>query len=101
MAGHAFIMGGTGQTGRALALRFRTAGWDVTISHRGQRGIPAVLMETGTKFVVLDREQSGALPSALKHGADAVIDNIAYDESHATQLRCLHMALTDDGVSFP
>jgi nucleoside-diphosphate-sugar epimerase len=86
MAKHAFIIGGTGQIGRAIALRFRAAGWDVTVSHRGKRGIPAGLAESGTKFVVLDREQPGALLSALKDGADAVIDTIAFDETHAAQL---------------
>jgi nucleoside-diphosphate-sugar epimerase len=86
MAKHAFIIGGTGQIGRAIALRFRAAGWDVTISHRGQRGIPAALAESGTKFVMLDRGQLGALLSALRQGADAVIDTVAYDETHAAQL---------------
>jgi nucleoside-diphosphate-sugar epimerase len=86
MAKHAFIVGGTGQIGRALALRFRTAGWDVTVSHRGQRGISAALSESGTNFVMLDRGQPGALLSALKQGADAIIDTVAYDETHAAQL---------------
>jgi len=92
MAKHAFIIGGTGRIGRALALRFRTAGWDVTVSHRGQRGIPAALSESGTKFVILDREQPGALLSALRQGADAVIDTAAYDETHAAQLLHRHIA---------
>jgi nucleoside-diphosphate-sugar epimerase len=86
MAKQAFIIGGTGQIGRAIALRLRAAGWDVTVSHRGQRGIPAALSESGTKFVTLDREQPGALLSALRQGADAVIDTVAYDETHAAQL---------------
>jgi len=93
MVKYAFIIGGTGQIGRALALRFRTAGWDVTVSHRGKRGVPAALAESGTKFVMLDRMQPGALLSALEHGADAVIDTIAYDETHADQLLAIQQKI--------
>ncbi len=89
MAKHAFIVGGTGQIGRSLALRLQADGWDVTVSYRGKRGIPAELLQSGIRFVVLDREQPGALHSALKDGADAVIDTIAYDETHADQLLAL------------
>ncbi len=86
MAKHAFIIGGTGQIGRSLALRLRASGWDVTVSHRGKRGIPAELLQSGTQFVLLDRDQPGALQLALKDGADAIIDTVAYDTAHADQL---------------
>jgi len=86
MAKHAFIIGGTGQIGRALALRLLTKGWRVTVSHRGLRGIPTILRGIGANFVLLDREQPGALKSALNDGADVVIDTVAYDENHANQL---------------
>ncbi len=38
------------------------------------------------KAVVLDRGQPGALAKAIGDGADAVIDTVAYDTTHAEQL---------------
>jgi NAD(P)-dependent dehydrogenase (short-subunit alcohol dehydrogenase family) len=37
MARQAFIIGGTGQIGRAVADNLLAHGWDVTLSHRGRR----------------------------------------------------------------
>ena len=46
-------------------------------------------MDSGAKFLVLDREQPNALRLALARGADAVIDTVAYDETHGDQLLAL------------
>ena len=86
MTRHAFIVGGTGQIGCAIARRLLHHGWAVTASHRGHRPPPADLLGLGLKTVTLDREDPAALASALGFGADAVIDTVAYDEAHARQL---------------
>jgi nucleoside-diphosphate-sugar epimerase len=84
MARHAFIVGGTGQIGRAIGKNLLAGGWRVTVSHRGTRGTPPEL--AGAHVAVLDRNQPGELERALGGGADVLIDTIAYDEKHAGQL---------------
>ena len=86
MSQRAFIIGGTGQIGCAIADELLTNGWDVTVSHRGHRALSDDLIARGAKLAVLDREEPGALASALGSGADAVIDTIAYTAKHADQL---------------
>jgi nucleoside-diphosphate-sugar epimerase len=83
---HAFILGGTGQIGQATAAHLIDAGWTVTIAHRGLRPPPLELLERGAIEVTLDREEPGALERALGSGADALIDAVAYAETHARQL---------------
>lgn len=84
MARHAFIIGGTGQIGRAVASSFLAAGWHVTIAHRGTRPVPPEL--EGPQVVTFDRETPGALAVALGEGADVVIDTVAFDAAHGAQL---------------
>src|SRR5262249_5330157 len=86
MTRRAFIIGGTGQIGRAVAARFLADGWQVTLSSRGQRTVPSDLVALGADFVTLDREQPGSIAKALQDGADAVIDTVAYDRYHADRL---------------
>ena len=78
MAWQAFIIGGTGQIGRAIADDLLAHGWEVTLSHRGQRPRDPDLAARGANTIILDREQPNALAHALAAGADAVIDTIAY-----------------------
>jgi nucleoside-diphosphate-sugar epimerase len=89
MTRHAFIIGGTGQIGCAIAGNLLQHGWTVTASHRGHRPPPAELLERGLQTVVLDRDDPAALAAALSSGADALIDTVAYDETHARQLLTL------------
>jgi nucleoside-diphosphate-sugar epimerase len=86
MTGHAFVLGGTGQIGRAVALHLLDYGWRVTISHRGVRPAPLELVEYGIKVVVVDREKPRGLLKAIAGGADALIDTTAYTREHADQL---------------
>jgi NAD(P)-dependent dehydrogenase (short-subunit alcohol dehydrogenase family) len=86
MPRYAFIIGGTGQIGRKIAETFLADRWAVTLSHRGGRAEPAELSLKGAKFAVLDRNEDGQLERALRGGADAVIDTIAYTPEHADQL---------------
>lgn len=81
----AFIIGGTGQIGRAVGLKLLKEGWGVTFASRSG-DIPDDALDFGAKAIVLDRDQAGALAQAVGGGADAVIDTVAYDEAHANQL---------------
>ncbi|MGK9171236.1 NAD-dependent epimerase/dehydratase family protein [Inquilinus limosus] len=84
-ARRAFIVGGTGQIGRAVAAELLGRGWRVTIAARGGRPRPEDLLRQGAEFVAVDRDEPGALAKAIGGGADAVIDTVAYDEGHARQ----------------
>lgn len=86
MTRQAFIIGGTGQIGRAIGARLLNGGWSVTLASRGERDVPADLVRLGARTVVLNRDEPGALARSLGSGADAVIDTVAYDQTHADQL---------------
>jgi NAD(P)-dependent dehydrogenase (short-subunit alcohol dehydrogenase family) len=86
MSRHAFIVGGTGQIGRAVTSDLLEHGWRVTVSHRGNRRMPGDLIDRGAKVVIFDREKPGELGRVLASGADALIDTIAFHPGHAHQL---------------
>jgi nucleoside-diphosphate-sugar epimerase len=86
MPRHAFILGGTGQIGRAVAAELIQHSWNVTVSHTGVRPLPSKLVERGVKGVVVDREKPGELARALNSGTDALIDTSAFRLEHARQL---------------
>ncbi|MGV1945630.1 MULTISPECIES: NAD-dependent epimerase/dehydratase family protein [unclassified Agrobacterium] len=85
MARKAFIIGGTGQIGRAVGLKLLKEGWGVTFASRSGN-IPDEALGFSAEAILLDRDQPGALAGAIGEGADAVIDTVAYDETHADQL---------------
>jgi len=89
MLGHAFIVGGTGQIGRAVASNLLEHGWDVTLLHRGRQIVPAGLIERGAKVATLDRNEPCALAAEIRKGADAVIDTVAFTAEHGRQLVAL------------
>jgi len=86
MARRAFVIGGTGQIGRAIGHELLADGWEVTLSHRGRRPAPDDLVRRGARLVLLDRNELGALSRAVGSGADAVIDTVAFTDVHANQL---------------
>ena len=73
-----FIVGGTGQIGRAVARRFVERGWDVIVSARHEGHVPE-----GARFVALDRADG------LDCTADVVVDVVAYERRDAEQLLAL------------
>jgi nucleoside-diphosphate-sugar epimerase len=85
MTAHAFIIGGTGQIGVAVARDLLKHGWTVMLAHRGGRSPPRDLLERGATTLALDRRQPGALSEAFR-GADAVIDTVAFTADDADQL---------------
>ena len=77
----AFILGGTGQIGRAVWLRFREAGWDVTVGARGSRARLAEMRTVG-----VDRREPGALEAAVPRFVDVLVDVIPYTAADAEQI---------------
>lgn len=80
----AFILGGTGQIGHAVANRLLAEGWHVTLASRS-------LSETtngqeNLRHVEVDRKKDGLIARALGDGADLLLDCIAFDAADARQL---------------
>jgi nucleoside-diphosphate-sugar epimerase len=79
----AFILGGTGQIGRAAARRLSEAGWDVTVGSRGEREVP-----NGVRHVKVDRGDTAVLGQAVD-GVDLLVDVIPFTSADAEQLLAL------------
>jgi len=84
VARRAFLLGGSGQTGRALIPRLQERGWDVVVGSRGERELPPVV-----EHVQVDRADTAALKQALGDGADVLVDFVAFEREHAQQLLAL------------
>jgi nucleoside-diphosphate-sugar epimerase len=98
----AFLLGGSGQTGRALVPRLLERGWDVVVASRGERPLPE-----GVRHVTLDRADAAALRAGLGEGADVLVDFVAFEPEHAEQLLSLRdlvrslIVLSSAAVYFP
>jgi nucleoside-diphosphate-sugar epimerase len=79
VARSAFIVGGTGQIGRATANRLLDAGWEVTLGARNPEDVP------GTTFVQLDRNEGLDIPGEY----DALVHCLAMTPEHAQQMLAL------------
>lgn len=81
----AFILGGTGQIGRAVAEVLYDRGWSITLACRTA---PSADLADGRlgRIVVLDRHEPGSLQKALGDGADLLLDTIPFDAADARQL---------------
>ena len=79
----AFILGGTGQIGRAAARRLSEAGWDVTVGSRGEREVP-----NGMRHVTVERADTAVLEEAVD-GVDVLVDVIPFTSADAEQLLAL------------
>ena len=84
MPQRAFLLGGSGQTGRALIPRMLGRGWEVVVVSRGERALP-----DDVEHVRVDRDDDGALRDALGDGADVLVDFVAFEPEHADQLVAL------------
>lgn len=82
----AFILGGTGQIGLAVAERLLKDGWQVTLGSRGKQRLPSHITEMGAKFCRVDRTEFAELASAIGSGCDLLVDTVAFDAAHAGQL---------------
>jgi nucleoside-diphosphate-sugar epimerase len=84
VARRAFLLGGSGQTGRALVPRLLARGWDVVVASRGEREV-----QDGVEHAAVDRDVEGALAAAVGDGADVLVDFVAFEPEHADQLLAL------------
>src|SRR5436190_290791 len=102
VARRAFLLGGSGQTGRALIPRLQRRGWEVVVASRGEREVPV-----GVEHVTVDRGAEGALEAAVGDGADVLVDFAAFEPEHAEQLLALRdrvgslVVLSSAAVYFP
>src|SRR5439155_555837 len=79
MARSAFIVGGTGQIGRAAAARLAERGFDVTLAARSDPG------DLEHRFVRVDRGEQGSLEAAVGE-PDVLVDVIPFTRADAEQL---------------
>jgi nucleoside-diphosphate-sugar epimerase len=77
----AFILGGTGQIGLAVAKRLTGEGWEVRLVSRAPAPISGPW-----QHIAADREDQSVLRKVLADGADLVLDCVAFDVRHADQL---------------
>ncbi|MFD8727036.1 NAD-dependent epimerase/dehydratase family protein [Streptomyces sp. NPDC059611] len=85
--GHAWVLGATGQIGRAAVSALAGDGWQVTAVSRG--GGRDERWDDGVRTLALDRDEEGALEKALGEGCDVLVDLVAFDGTHARQLASL------------
>ncbi|MFB7586206.1 NAD-dependent epimerase/dehydratase family protein [Streptomyces sp. NPDC056169] len=82
--GNAFVLGGSGQVGRAAVRALVADGWEVTAASRG--GARDERWPDEVRSVRLDRTEEGALAAGLGDGCDVLVDIVAYDGGHGRQL---------------
>ncbi|MFE5296373.1 NAD-dependent epimerase/dehydratase family protein [Streptomyces sp. NPDC056632] len=82
--GSAFVLGATGQIGRAAVRALVADGWEVTAASR--RGGRDEKWPAEVRSVAVDRAEDGALAAALGTGTDVLVDVVAYDAGHGAQL---------------
>ncbi|MFF1925375.1 NAD-dependent epimerase/dehydratase family protein [Streptomyces sp. NPDC058221] len=82
--GHAWVLGATGQIGRAAVRSLVGDGWAVTAASRG--GGRDERWDAEVRTAALDRDEDGALAAALGDGCDVLVDMVAYGAQHARQL---------------
>lgn len=82
--GTAFVVGATGQIGRAAVRVLAEDGWEVRAASRGGGSDPG--WPEGVRPLALDRDAEGELAAALGDGCDVLVDMAAYDGGHARQL---------------
>jgi nucleoside-diphosphate-sugar epimerase len=84
----AFLLGGTGQIGQAVAPRFAEAGWEVVVASRSG-SLPGGLAELGVRAARVDRDAPAELEAAIGDGVDVLVDIVAFTRAHAEQLNGL------------
>ncbi|GIT82135.1 reductase [Leifsonia sp. LS1] len=82
----ALILGGTGLLGRATALRLANHGWEVAVTGRDPRRMPAELAEAGVEHRASDRRDPDALAAAVGEGVDLLVDALCFTAEDARSL---------------
>ena len=84
MSNRIFIIGGGGQIGRAVALKFLTLGWNVISSGRKVPSEP--INNDRIRYVTVDRHDTRRMREAISPGVDLLLDCLSFDESDSNQL---------------
>nr|WP_221374800.1 NAD-dependent epimerase/dehydratase family protein [Actinoplanes polyasparticus] len=82
----ALVIGGTGLIGRAVARRLLSAGWQVTVTGRDPRRMPADLAAGGGHLVLVDHDDPAGLAAAVEDGRDLLVDCACYTAAQARLL---------------
>ncbi|MFD9221782.1 NAD-dependent epimerase/dehydratase family protein [Streptomyces sp. NPDC060064] len=85
--GRVFVLGATGQVGRAAVATLAADGWEIRAASRG--GGRDERWPEDVRAIRVDREDDAALAAALGDGCDVLVDMVAYGRGHARQLRAL------------
>jgi nucleoside-diphosphate-sugar epimerase len=85
----AFVIGGTGAIGRAVARRLLAAGWEVDLTGRNPARMPADLAARGARFARVERADTAGRSAAFGAGADLLVDCLCYTADDATSLLTL------------
>jgi len=83
----ALIIGGRGQSGRAIGDRLVEDGWTVTCTTAGPLPEPATT--AGVRWIGLARDEVGDLTAVIPSDFDLVVDVTAFTPAHAEQLLAL------------
>jgi len=83
---HAFVLGATGQIGRAAVRALAADGWRVTAASRHGAADPYWPEDAGITTVALDRTEEGALAAAVGDGCDLLLDTWALRAEDGRQL---------------
>ncbi len=84
----AFLIGGTGLIGSAIARRLLTIGWDVDVLARGTTPVADDLAGR-TRLTAADRSDAPAMRAAFGAGADLLVDCACYTAADASGLLAL------------
>jgi nucleoside-diphosphate-sugar epimerase len=82
----AFIIGGTGVVGRAVAMRMLADGWEVDVVGRDTSNVPDTLLASGARFHAVQRHDESGLAAALGDGVDLLVDCVCYTAADAELL---------------
>jgi len=82
----ALILGGTGMIGRSTAVRLLAAGWEVDVTGRDPRHVPAEFEGEEATFLAASRDSPSEMATAIGDGADLLVDCICYTAAGATSL---------------
>jgi nucleoside-diphosphate-sugar epimerase len=85
--GQAFVLGATGQIGRAAVQALAEDGWQVRAASR--HGGRDAAWPDGVRSLTVDREEPGALAAAVGDGCDVLLDCCALQLRHGQQLSAL------------
>jgi nucleoside-diphosphate-sugar epimerase len=90
----AFVLGGTGLVGRAIALRLARIGWRVDVTGRDAANMPSELSALGVSFVRADSRDASGIAAACGVGADLLVDCVCYSAADAQRLLPLARSAT-------